>query len=170
MAQMIFRAHSSHPIIVRRVLTVMASAGRVAMAAGGDLPDSAERAFDASGGVAALASVVRRAMHAADGVVIEAALRTLAGTRLHTKERVEQARPLPLLLTDILTVTSGSAAVMEGAVEAVVAVQETLTVTKQQAVTIDMMVVAGAVPLTIPAAAASLLESQRPSGTPLRGA
>ncbi len=67
----------------------------------------AERAFDLAGGLPRLAHQARKAAARRDAVVLEAALRAIAGVRLHSKERVEQAgtHVLPLLL-EILTTGS----------------------------------------------------------------
>ena len=143
------------------------------MAAGGDVPEAAERAFDASGGVTALAAVVWTAAAAADGVVLEAALGALAGTRLHTAERVEQARPLPSLLAAILTNSPLQAAAGASASEPISSSDVELAM--EHAVSPGILTspalvgnasplpqgVPLTVPLTVPAAASAILSLYR---------
>ena len=95
---------ASTPALERRSLGVFAAVLRAGMAIGADVPAEADAALDAIGGLRALVGSARRAAIARDGVVLEAALSAIAGTRINSSSRENDARDFvaPLLVAILL--------------------------------------------------------------------
>lgn len=96
-------AHPGHSPLAQRALRLLAELGRTCMAAGRDLPPQAEAALDAAGGIPLMLRVVASAAHAGDAQLLTVALRALAGTRLNTPRRADDARQAVPILTALLT-------------------------------------------------------------------
>lgn len=91
-----------HVGVLHRALRVLEVAGRVATAAGRDVPPEAEAAFDRAGGTTLLARLVATSAARRDAVLLTLSLRALAAVRLHSPSRVSAARPLLGLLVRLL--------------------------------------------------------------------
>ena len=91
-----------HAGVLHRTLRVLETAGRVATAAGRDIPPAAEAAFDRAGGTALLVRLVGDFAMQRDAVLLPLALRALAALRLHTAGRIFAARPVLGILVRLL--------------------------------------------------------------------
>jgi len=91
--QLLHEGRPTATSMLHRTLQVIEAVGRVATAAGKDLPAAAEAAFDRVRGTNLLVALLLRLVRqGGDAVLLPLALRALAAVRLHTPARVLAAR------------------------------------------------------------------------------